>query len=154
MARDLHVRDAEIEDAWWLACGLRDRDREEAKAANGPHVLATLQAAIAASKGMCWVAEAERPVFVIGCAPVAPGVGSPWLMATDDVSDYPLALTQITKRYVAIMRETYPLLVNYVDARNVDSVRWLRMLGFELGEPTPYGVEGRPFHRFAMGAAS
>lgn len=151
MARDLFVRDAQAEDAEWLACGLRERDRQEAQASHGPHILATLYAAIEASKGMCWVAEGERPVFVIGCAPVAPGVGSPWLLGTDDVAKHPRALTRIAKRHIAVMRETYPVLLNYVDERNADSVGWLRLLGFKVEEPAPYGIEGRPFHRFTMG---
>lgn len=151
MARDLFVRDATAEDAEWLATGLRERDRQEAMASHGSQILATMHGAIAASSGMCWVAEAERPVFVIGCAPVAPGVGSPWLLGTDEVASYPRALTRIAKRHIAIMRETYPVLLNYVDERNADSVGWLRLLGFTVEEPTPYGIEGRPFHRFMMG---
>lgn len=138
-------------DAEWLACGLRERDRQEAIASHGPAVLSTLYGAIMASLGMCWTAEGERPVFIIGCAPVAPGVGSPWLLGTDEVALYPGALTRIAKRHIAIMRETYPVLLNYVDERNADSVGWLRLLGFKVDEPVPYGVEGRPFHRFSMG---
>jgi len=151
LARNLFVRDAQAEDAEWLACGLRERDRQEALASHGPGILATMYGAIAASKGMCWVAEAERPVFVIGCAPVAPGVGSPWLLGTDEVARYPGALTRIAKRHIVIMRATYPVLLNYVDERNADSVGWLRLLGFTVDDPVPYGIEGRPFHRFTMG---
>lgn len=152
MARDLSVRDAQADDAEWLACGLRERDRQEVLAANGPGVLAALYGAIEASKGMCWAAEGERPVMVLGCAPVVPGVGSPWLLGTDEVAEYPRALTRIAKRHIAIMRATYPVLLNYVDERNADSVGWLRLLGFTVDPPTPYGIEGRPFHRFTMGA--
>jgi hypothetical protein len=137
-------------DASYLAPRLRERDRDEVTASAGPDILAILRASILASPGMCWAAYDAHPVFVLGCAPVSPGVGSPWLLGTDAVARYPGALTRIAKRHIAIMLRTYPSLVNYVDARNADSVGWLELLGFKVYAPTPYGVEGLPFHRFTM----
>jgi len=151
---DLEVRPSRLCDADWLALRLRSRDRDEAVAAAGPDVEATLYAAITASGALCWTAtENGKPVFVIGCAPVEgiPGLGSPWLMAAQSVDRYPGALTRITKRHIAVMLQTYQALLNYVDARNSDSVRWLARLGFRVDEPETYGVEGRPFHPFMMG---
>lgn len=152
MARDLKVRDAGLADAAYLAGRLRSRDHDEVVASAGPDIPRIMREAVQASTGLCWVAYDAHPVFVIGCAPVAPGLGSPWLLGTAAVAKYPGALTRIAKRHIAIMLQTYPALVNYVDARNADSVGWLRLLGFTVDEPVPYGAEGRPFHRFTMGA--
>lgn len=150
MAGSLTVRDATLEDADFLATRLRARDYDEAVASAGADIPTVMRASVAASEGMCWIAESDQPVFVIGCAPVVPGVGSPWLLGTDEVRAYPGALTRIAKRHIAIMLQTYGYLVNYVDARNADSVGWLRLLGFTVEAPVPYGAEGRPFHRFTM----
>jgi hypothetical protein len=51
---------------------------------------------------------------------------------------------------LARMRAAYPQLENHVDARNRRALRWLGWLGFTIEAPAPWGVEGRPFHRFWM----
>jgi len=53
-------------------------------------------------------------------------------------------------KWVRRQSEKFSLLYNYVDARNVKSIKWLRWLGFQLDEPAPYGVRGLPFHRFEL----
>lgn len=150
MGRSLTVRDATLDDAAFVAERLRARDYDEVVASAGTDVPAILRASVLASVGMAWTAESDRPVLLLGCAPVLPGVGSPWLLGTEEAARYPGALTRIAKRHIAIMLQTYGALVNYVDARNADSVGWLRMLGFTVDKPTPYGAQGRLFHRFTM----
>lgn len=153
MAGDLTIRPATLGDADWLAPRLRQRDLDEARAAGGADVEATLYDAITRSGDLCWTVEAKRPLFVVGCAPAEgiPGLGSPWLLATDAVARYPAALTRVSRQCLAQMLAAYSALYNYVDVRNVDSVRWLELLGFTVGEPEIYGVERRLFRPFMMG---
>lgn len=142
-------------DAFRLARDLRQRDRDEVWASAGPDVEGAIANAVQASGDLCWSvcngADFDRLVWVIGCAPVALGIGSPWLLATDDVQLCPGTLTKLTKAHIAEMLKVYPRLVNMVDARNGDSVRWLARLGFVIEPAVPYGVAGLPFHRFTMG---
>lgn len=151
------IRQSHPNDARFLARELRQRDRDEVLASAGSHVEGAIRAAIIASGAMCWTvcnrAEAFLPVWVIGCAPVegVPGLGSPWLLATDEVARCPGALTKLTKGHIAQMLGTYSALYNYVDARNTDSVRWLERIGFTVEPAEPYGVAGLPFHPFKMG---
>lgn len=143
-------------DATNLARHLRQRDRDEVLASVGEDVESAIMRAVQASGDLCWAvdnrADCFRLVWLIGCAPVAPGIGSPWLLATDDVSACPGTLTKLTKLHIAEMLKVYPRLLNMVDARNEDSVRWLARLGFEIAPAAPYGVAGLPFHRFTMEA--
>lgn len=150
---DLDIRPATVDDALPLYMDLRPCDFDEAFAAAGPDVLPTLRAAITASP-LCWTATADgQVVFVVGCAQVRDGLGSPWLMATRAVSRFPKGMTVLSRKVLAVMLESYPALVNFVDARNVASRAWLSYLGFEVArEPEPYGPYGLPFHRFTMGA--
>lgn len=150
MARSLTVRDATLADAEAITERLRRRDYDEVVASVGLDIAGAIRASIAASPGLCWTAESHRPAFVIGCARVSDDTGSPWLLGTDDVTAYPGALTKIAKRHIAIMLQTYDTLVNFVDARNADSVGWLRLLGFTVAEPVPFGPQGLPFHPFVM----
>jgi hypothetical protein len=50
------------------------------------------------------------------------------------------------------MLADYPVLRNYVDQRNTVSIRWLRWLGFRMGEPAVMGAARVPFVPFEMSA--
>jgi hypothetical protein len=70
----------------------------------------------------------DEPVFIIGCGSSAEprsrwGARGSW--APTRPTRYPGALTKITRHYVGLFKERWPVLLNYVDARNTASVRWL-----------------------------
>lgn len=95
----------------------------------------------------------SRPVCMFGVTPIdiLGGVGSPWLLGTDEVKKYANTFLRLNKSYVAKMLELFPYLQNYVDTRNEISIRWLKWLGFKFGpEPIPYGIWNLPFFRFSM----
>ncbi|CAB4198777.1 hypothetical protein UFOVP1324_4 [uncultured Caudovirales phage] len=147
------LRDPELgRDALYLAQHLRERDTTEVLAV-AESVIDSIDAAIMASPICAVACIGDRPVFVIGCAPLPEreGMGVPWLLATDEVTAHRGALTKITKHYVGLFLERWPALLNYVDQRNTDSVRWLQRLGFTIGEPVAFGRQGEPFHPFTMG---
>jgi hypothetical protein len=48
------------------------------------------------------------------------------------------------------MLEQHSFLENWVDARNVTSIKWLKWCGFDFDDPAPFGVEQLMFHRFEM----
>lgn len=114
---------------------------------------ALAESVLRSTKAWTWTADGE-PIAIFGVAPVAllGGIGAPWLLGTDRVPRFPRVLVREGRRYVAEMLGLFPHLVNYVDARNVVSVRWLARLGFKVHEPQPYGAAGLPFHRFEMRA--
>lgn len=153
MAGKLIGREARPEDADSLGPRLRLCDIMEIEASSDETPTEIIRRSIAASP-QCWtVCHEDRPVFVIGCAalPNDPR-GCPWLLATDEVYRFPGALTRLTKGYVAEMMARWPGLLNFVDERNVASVRWLARIGFTVEEPIPAGRRGELFHPFHMGA--
>lgn len=77
-------------------------------------------------------------------------VGVPWLLATPEFEEQGLEIVRLSKTYSNLMRGKFRLLMNYVDARQEKSIRWLRWLGFTLEEATPYGLLQMPFHKFHM----
>ena len=151
---DIHIRLARSEDATRLAAEMRPADRAEVIAASGPDVQHTLERSIQMSTH-CWAAErGDELLALFGFAPVSliGGIGSPWLLGTPAVDRLPGALTRLARSYVQSIRETtYPVLMNYVDARNTQSIRWLKRMGFTLHAAEPHGVADLPFHRFTMG---
>jgi hypothetical protein len=91
-----------------------------------------------------------EPVALFGLAPVylLNGQGCPWLLATDGLMDHPRDIVMLGKRKVLEWGKRYDKLFNFVDARNLRSIAWLKHIGFTVLDPEPFGVEGLPFHRF------
>lgn len=73
-----------------------------------------------------------------------------WLLSTEDLGKIGRRFLRNSKYFINMMLEYYPYLENYVDARNIESIQWLKFCGAEISEAKPYGVEGLPFHHFCF----
>ena len=151
------VRFARAADVDTIEPWLRAADRAELVAASGPDVPGQLREAVDLSRGrlgqMAFVAEHEGEVIALfGFVPVSAlsGTAHPWLVGTPGLARVPGMLNRLSRSYCSAVLGEYPLLFNYVDARNIASIAWLKRLGFSVGAPEPFGVEGLPFHRFEM----
>lgn len=148
-ARECHV-------CQMLTVGLRAADVQEVKASHGLDPEAALQGSLQASV-KAWVLLTPRgyPCAMWGVAPwpCVPELGSPWLLATDQFKRHRRELLRYTKEYVREMGRGYRFLVNYVDSRHADSIRWLHWAGFHFDTLlTDYGYEQRPFLQFSKEA--
>jgi hypothetical protein len=79
-------------------------------------------------------------------------LGAPWLLATPEIERHPVTFYRMSKRLFPRLASGYDRLVNWVDARNVLSLRWLAWLGFETGPPAPWGALGLEFHKMSWEA--
>ena len=91
-----------------------------------------------------------EPQVIFGIATTDSGIGIPWMFSTGDLGEWRKTFHELALRFIAQWSKSHPMLVNYVDARNKVSIRWLRSLGFTIHPATPYGKHGEPFHRFEM----
>lgn len=136
-----------------LATDMRHLDRQELLASHGGDLVLAVQHAVDVSTA-CWAMVVNGELAMLGgVAPLSllGGVGSPWMLGTTLLDRVPGALTRIGVEYLRIVLGLYPELINYVDARNVKSIRWLRRLGFQIAaEPISYGPQKLPFYRFEM----
>lgn len=138
-----------------IAARLRDADRREVQAIRGPVPMYDTLALAVLRSTHYWVSVAgDEPIAMFGVAPtdLLSGIGSPWFLATDRAEGYPRSLVVEGRRYALRMLEVYPHLMNYVDARNTRSIRWLKHIGFEVHPAEPMGIAGLPFHPFEMKA--
>lgn len=145
------MRDVTPADVLALADDMRFLDRQELEASHGANILPAVQRAVDIST-KCWAVYVNDTLVMLGgVAPICmlTGIGSPWMLGTDALENVPGALTRVGVEYLRVVQGIYPELVNYVDARNVKSIRWLRRLGFTIApHTTPYGPKGLPFYRF------
>jgi hypothetical protein len=131
---------------------MRDADRREVMAASGRMPEVALLESVRVSTE-CWAGMIDdRPIAIFGVGPlnILNGIGSPWMLGSDELVSHSFYLLRMSRPYIERMHRMYPVLFNLVDDRNVVSQRWLRWLGFRLYDPIaygPFGVKFRPFER-------
>ena len=150
---DITIHKVEISDLLTVAKKMRPADVDEVRAATGATPLNGLTMSWTNSPRAATARIEDEPIAVYGIGRWQnedENVGCPWLLGTEGVIEHAAAFTRHTRPEFARMTQGYNRLVNFVDARNTTSVRWLKWLGFSFDEPAPYGVESRPFHRVYM----
>lgn len=149
VARPLvEIRPAVPADAHALT--LRPSDRAEAEAWSRDPPEKTVEDSIrGSSEAWAGLAGGEL-VCLFGVAPLTlVGVtGIPWLMGSILLEQHQRAFLRRNREFIDRWQTEYPMLRNFVDARNTTSQKWLRWLGFTIGAAVPYGVSGLPFHPF------
>jgi hypothetical protein len=83
-------------------------------------------------------------VCIFGCAEASllSPVGVPWLLCTVFMRRHIKESTIKTRLVVQHMLTGWPVLQNVVDARNTQTIRWLQLVGFVMGEPFIYPGTG------------
>lgn len=76
------------------------------------------------------------------------GNGIVWMLGSDLIEQHPKHFLRRCRAEVAVMARNYDVLHNWVDDRNVKSIRWLRWLGFTVESPQARGAAGLPFRYF------
>ncbi len=143
---------ATIEHAAWLGPRLRQADVLEVEAASGvPAADALVQAVQNSWQAHTWMLDGQ-PLFIAGVVghPDDEKLGIPWMLASDEADRHPRRYLAGAHEYVKSFFERHDTLLNFVDNRNIKAQRWLHWLGFQIGDPRPFGVAGLPFRPFWM----
>jgi hypothetical protein len=140
-------------DVLYLAPRLRESDVREVRASHGQDPLTALTEAYEVSD-QCYVflGASGRPCAMFGTAPHPSGESaSVWLLGTPEIAKPGNARTflRLTRQELDRLHGDYPILFNFVDERNTDSIRWLKWAGCRFIRRYPqFGVEQVPFLEF------
>jgi hypothetical protein len=151
---DLQRIEATIAHAKELGPRLRQADQDEVMAACGMTGEDALILAVAhAKKAHAWILDGELvAVSGISGSLIDENVGVIWMLASDGVDRVPKLLLKGQRQYVRDLLQGHDMLLNFVDNRNIKAQRWLRWLGFQIGDPRPFGAAGLLFRPFLMSA--
>jgi hypothetical protein len=146
-----HIRPATVDDARSLAPRLRQADVAEIEAGLGLPPLDGLL--LSMLTGPSWAIVHDGLVigiFGAGRHPRHQNTGVVWMLGSADVArpEIKYEFLQRSRQVCDLFNERYPVLTNYIDARNELHVRWIRWLGFKIVNTTET-AEGVPFHEFA-----
>jgi len=99
---------------------------------------------------MCFTVEYKgKPIAMFGLVPhtILGKSASIWLLASPEMDKLQYVFKH-SRRFIALMLSHYSILENYVDAGNIQTIKWLKWCGAKLGSIVPYGVEQQPFQHF------
>lgn len=149
---DLHkpyVREATLEDVVYLSTRLRKADIDEIEASSGGSPAQALVEGFRYSSKCRVGVYNNNPFVIFGARPVVQGVGAIWALGSDDLLKARVEFLRQSKKWVDVIHQDFPLLFNYIDARNTVHIRWVRWLGFKFINIHPeHGVSKLPFYEF------
>jgi len=146
-----HYRTSTLEDAEYLGPRLREADKEEIKAASGSDPVTALVNSFNQSNPCnTMLTPSGEPVGMFGLCPTVDGMaGAVWALATDELLNHRKTFMRFSKQWIIAANDIYPVLFNFVDARNSVHIRWLRAMGFIfINRHLSYGTERREFIEF------
>lgn len=132
-----------------LAEKLRDDDRREIDCAGLPVMKAIWRSyRHGIIRRTAFVDNEIAAMFGLSSTVLLGNSGNPWLLTTAQVEKVPVSFVKEGRKCVQEMLDVYPVLFSYVDAKYARAIKFLKLLGFTVGRPEPFGVNGAPFCRF------
>ena len=152
LADKIEIRDVEPGDIDMLVENMRKHDIQEVNAATRMGIRNAVKTSVNLSSYSKTGLVNDELVCMWGVCPISliSGSGSPWMLGTDLINKKQRIFLRRSKPWLDDIRKDYRYLENFVDERNVMSIKWLKWLGFEMDEAEPYGIHGEPFHKFTM----
>lgn len=144
-----NARVSYLEDIADLAPRLRKEDVAEVYAVNGCSPEQALLDGLQTSDECLTIEHEEKIIGMFGVAPLRPGVGAIWLLASDELPSIRWGFLKQTRPWVAHFLTKFPLLTNLVDARNTQHIKWIKWAGFTFtNRHEDFGPDKVPFLEF------
>ena len=136
-----------------VAANMRQEDKEEIFAYSGTLPKEQMFYCFFSSKPcMTMVGRKGNIMGMYGVVPCSPKVGRIWMLGHKSMtSDYKDVRAFLRNSPIELEKFhcNYPLLYNYVDARNKTHIKWIKWMGFSIiKKHATFGVEGRTFYEF------
>lgn len=138
----------------YLSTRLRQADIDEMWAGHRLKPRIGIMVSIAVSRDTSYTGCVDGvPICIFGVAKpsLLVDAGRPWLVGSDEIEKHAMKFLRENRKVLRRMKEEFPFMFNYVDARHENAIVWLDWLGFTIEDEVPYGPGQVPFHRFTMG---
>jgi hypothetical protein len=140
------IRPATRGDIYWVSSRLSPEDYQEVETGTGERPIDILPDMM--KQAQVYSIRCHRnsePVALFGLMDCGePGQANVFLLGTVDLPKVAKTLVGELPKWLNAWCEDYPILTNYADSRNELHLKYLRHIGFEIGEAVD--VRGVPFH--------
>lgn len=148
----VEIRKSTSSDVQYLKDKLRQNDVAEIWASNNHNPEQTLTSGLDQSH-ICMTALVDgKPIAMFGTVDtkIDNKTAVIWMVGTDDILKYPREAVRVGKEFLSLALKNHTLLYNYVKADNEKAIKFLRILGAEIGDAQVYGIEKELFMFFAI----
>lgn len=87
-------------------------------------------------------------IFGFCAATFTSDIACPWMIGAKGLEKHAKAFMKMSRPFIDRMNQRHKYLRNFVDARNEKAIKWLKVMGFRMFDPVPFGAAGLPFHPF------
>lgn len=135
-----------------LIRNVRDMDRREmwalARLKPEDAIPASVERSASASRAV--VNDDGDLLCIFGICPTAilGNAGAPWMIGTDLLQEYRRDLVVRSRAFVRYSLRSFDKLSNVVWAENTVSIRYLKAIGFTVGEEKTSRITGARYHEF------
>lgn len=144
-----YVRSSTRADIYVLSPLIKQSDINEVLAATGKDMFSSLyEGFLISTYCRTIVSDCHDPIGMFGVAPsyLNPQTGMVWLLSSDQLFSIRKSFLKQCRLYIDQMLKIYPCLINYVDCRNTQTLRWLRWCGFKINRYYQnFGLKGEDF---------
>lgn len=149
MTLDVHIVPARCRHIATIARRMRAADADECRAMAGLSPLDGLRSSMLRSEAYTALVNGQpEAMFGTSDINVLAGIGSAWLLGTDEVTRHPKEFLRMSREWLAKPFTRYSVLRNVVSVENSASIRWLKWLGATFSDPIDVG--GKPFVLFEL----
>jgi len=126
---------------------LRQKDIDELYASTGLPPKEALIQCVDSLKNTWVVIHNDKieGVFGVHGYPFNSTIGVPWFLATDEFDNFRFWFARYSITGIKIMLDEHPILINLIDARQKDSIEWLKWLGFTVTKENKTTIRGVDF---------
>ena len=144
-----YIKVADLNDVKLLYKNLRQEDIDEIKANSNTNPYHALYTGVQYSHLPLTVMEDDRPVMIMGVIPHGKKLGMIWLLSSPEIENISIPFLRNCRGVLDLYHKSFPVLYNYIDARNLVHLKWLRWLGFNfIKVHYNFGYEKRKFIEF------
>lgn len=128
-----YIKVSSHEDVKKLSKNLRKEDIEEIKANSNSNPYHALYTGVLYSHlPFTIMSDDDNPIMIMGVIPHGKNLGMIWLLSSPEIKNISIPFLRNCRGVLDLYLKTFPVLYNYIDARNTVHLKWLRWLGFNF----------------------
>lgn len=143
-----YVRQAVMQDSLKLAPNMRKADKIEIKDSDNVDPLQALIYPFTSEGNLIYsIVDQEKVIGMFGSVPTNDkDFGVVWMLSSEDLFKFQKRFIKESPYWIERISDNYKYVYNFVDERNVKSIRWLKYLGFKIEQKfNNYGYAKKPF---------
>lgn len=152
MSNEVAFRTPEWHEIVDLAGRLKASDVAELDAAYAVKPLDAITSLRGADVHGAYVDGRLEVIYGTNSADYGEGMASVWMLSSDILHRHAKRLIKLGNRWLDEQQAIHGMLFNFVDARAVRTLAWLKRMGFSFSDVPRYGARGLPFVLITRGA--